>query len=108
MAQRDRLRLLGPDPGSAPRGREVLLPRADQQEYDPGFGTELPFTGSYDGLQRLDQVYFPGHVAVMVNETDAMHAKGEDVRKLVIEPIREIDAWRIRDCAGGIRTVKRF
>lgn len=81
---------------------------ADQQEYDPGFGTELPFTGAYDGLQRFDQVYFPGHVAVMVNETDAMHAKGEDVRKLVIEPIREIDAWRVRDCAGGIRTVKRF
>lgn len=81
---------------------------ADQQEHHHGFGTLVPFDDAYSGFRRFDQVHFPGHVATMVNETHAIHAKGEDVRKLVVEPLREIDTWRKRDCAGGISCVKRF
>lgn len=81
---------------------------ADQQERHEGFGMSLPWDGSGTGLRRGDQVHFPGHVATMVSATHAIHAKGEDVRKLVIEPILEIDAWRRRSCDGGVSTVKRF
>ena len=81
---------------------------ADQQEHHQGFGTSVPFDDAYGGFRRFDQVHFPKHVVVMVNETHAIHAKGEDVRTLIVEPLREIDAWRKRDCAGGISCVKRF
>ncbi|HEY0948345.1 MAG TPA: NlpC/P60 family protein [Candidatus Paceibacterota bacterium] len=89
------------------QGRRCLRD-ADQQEEDATFGEVIPFDESLSGLRRFDHVYFPGHVAVMLNSSHALHAKGENVRKLIIERIRDIDRWRSTDCEGGARTIKRF
>jgi len=81
---------------------------ADQQENDPGLGECIAFTEDFDGLRRYDGIYFPKHVAIMVSPTMALHAKGEDVRKLIIEPLININEWRKDDCSGGVRTIRRL
>lgn len=87
----------------------VHAPRdADQQENDARLGTSIPFEPDLTGLKRLDQVYWPGHLAIMVDETNAIHARGGNVRRVVIEPVAVIDLWRKTEESGPARLVKRL
>lgn len=88
-------------------GGRPCLRDADQQEDDPGMGSSFPFGDPLSGRRRYDQVHFPGHVAIMVDETMALHAKGDDVRKLVVEPLKNVIEWRLRDHEGTVRTIRR-
>lgn len=81
---------------------------ADQQEGDPGMGSSLPFGDPLAGRRRYDQVHFPGHVAIMVDETMALHAKGDNVRKLTVEPLSDVIQWRLHDYEGIVRTIRRL
>ncbi|MDB5245131.1 MAG: hypothetical protein JWN90_236 [Parcubacteria group bacterium] len=80
---------------------------ADQQEEDPRLGAKVDFKADLSDLQPYDLVHYPKHVVRMVDETRAIHAMGGDVRRVVIEPIVEINRWRIRRYSLGITSVKR-
>jgi NlpC/P60 family/Bacterial dipeptidyl-peptidase Sh3 domain len=71
-------------------------------------GEEVPIGAEADliGLRRGDLVCWPGHVALMVNETDILHANGFHMGT-VIEPLAEA-ADRIAATYGPILTVRRL
>lgn len=63
-----------------------LSPRdSDQQE--AMLGTEI----SRNELRRNDLVFFKGHVGIMWNETDLLHANAKYM-KVMIEPLREVES----------------
>jgi cell wall-associated NlpC family hydrolase len=86
----------------------IACPRdADQQEQDENLGTTVAFDENLTGLQPFDVVYWPNHLALMITDIHAIHAKGSEVRKVVIEPIKEINEWRLAEYGKVVRTIKR-
>jgi hypothetical protein len=80
---------------------------ADLQEADPNLGDLVEITDGLKSLRTHDQVYWPGHLAMMVSDTHAIHAKGSEMRRVIIEPIVAIDAWRQEEFGNAIRSVRR-
>jgi cell wall-associated NlpC family hydrolase len=82
----------------------IASPRdADMQEEE--LGTTLRIN-DLDGLKRGDLVFWDGHVGIMRNETELLHANGHHMMT-VIEPLREaVD----RTAAKGtpVSSIKRF
>ncbi len=82
---------------------------ASQQQEDPRMGDTVQFAPDLSDLKRYDCIHWPGHLALMVDETRAVHAKGAECRHIVIESIREINLWRIEEEDGsGVCAVKRL
>ncbi|CAN5762904.1 NlpC/P60 family protein [soil metagenome] len=79
----------------------------DQQEEDPRLGGKVAFKPDLSDLQPYDLVHYPHHVVRMVDKTNAIHARGGDVRRVVIEPIADINRWRLRKYGLGVSSVKR-
>ena len=62
----------------------IKAPRdADMQQ--AGFGEEL---GAGEKLQRGDLVFFPGHVGIMADESNLIHANGAAMA-VSVEPLAE-------------------
>ncbi|MDB5189933.1 MAG: hypothetical protein JWN49_259 [Parcubacteria group bacterium] len=80
---------------------------SDQQEEDPRLGDKVGFKPDLSDLQPYDLVHYPKHVVRMVDKTNAIHARGGNVRRVVIEPIVDINRWRLRKHEVGISSVKR-
>lgn len=80
---------------------------ADQQESDLRLGSPVGYSPQLTDLRPMDQIYWPNHLAIMVDERRAIHAKGSEVRRAIVEPIADIRAWRLDEFGQDIRTVKR-
>lgn len=81
---------------------------ADQQEQDAGLGQPIAFDPDLTGLRAHDQLYWPNHLALMVDGTRAIHAKGSEIRHVLVEPVVDINAWRLEEFGDVVRTIKRL
>lgn len=54
-------------------------------------GRELELTPGFSGLQRGDLIFWPGHVAIMLDETRIIHTNGFHMAT-AIEPLAEAEA----------------
>jgi len=79
----------------------IAAPR-DSDMQEAGLGTAV----EDKGLARGDLVFWPGHVGVMIDDTQLLHANGFHMMT-VIEPLAEARA-RIAATAGPVRTVRRI
>lgn len=83
----------------------VECPRdADMQE--AALGAPVAFDESLSGLQRGDLVFWPGHVGMMVDGANLVHATAHFMAT-VIEPLAEARD-RIAAAHAPIRTIKRL
>jgi NlpC/P60 family/Bacterial dipeptidyl-peptidase Sh3 domain len=82
----------------------ISCPRdADMQEKE--LGTSLHIN-DLDGLKRGDLVFWSGHVGIMYDESNLMHANGFHMQT-VIEPLK-LAATRIADSEKPITSLKRL
>ncbi len=82
----------------------ISCPRdADMQEKE--LGTSLHIN-DLDGLKRGDLVFWEGHVGMMYDESNLIHANGFHMQT-VIEPLK-LAATRIADSDKPIRSLKRL
>ena len=84
-------------------GRSVLRD-SDMQEQT--LGERLETDVSFSGLRRGDLVFWRGHVGMMADGTNLLHASARDMQ-VEIEPLAEAAA-RIRPIAGEVRSVRRL
>lgn len=68
-------------------------------------GQEITLLPDMSGLQRGDLIFWKGHVAIMLNATDMIHANGWSMTVLK-EPLATAEK-RIRETAGGSITCVR-
>lgn len=54
-------------------------------------GRELELTAGFTGLQRGDLIFWPGHVAIMLDETNIIHTNGFHMAT-AIEPLAQAEA----------------
>jgi cell wall-associated NlpC family hydrolase len=80
----------------------ISCPR-DTDMQEKALGTLL---ASGEELCRGDLVFWKGHVGIMTNPTDLLHANGHHMLT-VVEPLAEAAA-RIEPAAGGITAIKRL
>lgn len=82
----------------------IACPRdADMQEKE--LGTNLRIN-DLDGLKRGDLVFWSGHVGIMYDESNLLHANGFHMQT-VIEPLK-LAATRIADSEKPITSLKRL
>ncbi len=80
---------------------------SDMQEAELGVPLRInDLNGPLDGLQRGDLVFWKGHVGIMCNETDLLHANGYHMMT-VIEPLH-VAAERIALKESPITVIKRL
>jgi len=84
-------------------GKSVLRDTDMMQEQ---LGTEIPLTSDLSGLQRGDIIFWQGHIAILCNETDIVHANGHHM-STVIEPLK-VARDRISGLFGEITAIKRL
>ncbi|MBL4645753.1 MAG: C40 family peptidase [Rhizobiales bacterium] len=68
-------------------------------------GTELELKPDFGGLQRGDLIFWPGHVAIMIDESNIIHANGHHM-SVEIEPLAQAEA-RIAAHYGKISGARR-
>lgn len=76
-------------------------------------GEAVGFAPDFSNLKRGDLVFWTeehgSHVAIMVDETNALHATTADPHhKTLIQPLAEIDSEQARDGNGHVTKVRRF
>jgi cell wall-associated NlpC family hydrolase len=82
----------------------ILCPRdADMQEKELGTALQI---NDLDGLKRGDLVFWEGHVGMMYDESNLIHANGFHMQT-VIEPLK-LAATRIADSDKPITSLKRL
>jgi cell wall-associated NlpC family hydrolase len=82
----------------------ISCPRdADMQEKELGTALQI---NDLDGLKRGDLVFWEGHVGMMYDESNLIHANGFHMQT-VIEPLK-LAATRIADSDKPIRSLKRL
>jgi hypothetical protein len=88
---------------------------ADQQEGDFRLGRRVDVDSALRRLRPFDQLYWRNledparcHLTIMVDEENAIHSKGSEARRTLIEPIADIIAWRREEYGQEVRTVKRY
>jgi cell wall-associated NlpC family hydrolase len=82
----------------------ILCPRdADMQEKELGTALQI---NDLDGLKRGDLVFWEGHVGIMYDESNLLHANGFHMQT-VIEPLK-LAATRIADSDKPITSLKRL
>jgi NlpC/P60 family/Bacterial dipeptidyl-peptidase Sh3 domain len=84
-------------------GRSVLRD-SDMQEIT--LGERLAIDAHFSDLKRGDLVFWRGHVGMMANATDLLHASAYRMQ-VEIEPLREAVA-RIRPIAGEVGSFRRM
>ena len=62
---------------------------------------------TYEPLQRGDLVFFPGHVGIMVNDKELLHANATHMC-VTIEPLKTVADRSAKDEGKGIIAVKRL
>ncbi len=77
---------------------------ADQQEAQ--LGTDVEIRADLSGLQRGDLVFWKGHVGIMDDAFDLVHANAHHMMTTV-EPLNDA-ARRIKKSAGPITSIKRL
>ncbi len=84
----------------------IMAPRdSDMQEKDLGSAIEI--TPDLGGLQRGDLIFWKGHVGLMMDATDFIHATGHSMT-VMIEPLAVAEE-RIRTTSyGAISSIKRL
>ncbi|MEM7621003.1 MAG: NlpC/P60 family protein [Pseudomonadota bacterium] len=82
---------------SAPRDSDMQLHT---------LGTALPNINPKTHLKRGDLVFWKGHVGIMTDNTNLLHANGYHMQT-VIEPL-EIAVKRIAEIYGSVVAIKRF
>ncbi len=80
--------------------------RRDTDMMREQLGTEIPLTSDLSGLQRGDIIFWQGHIAVLCDETNIVHANGYHMAT-VIEPL-EVARNRIAGVFGEITAIKRL
>jgi hypothetical protein len=82
----------------------ISCPRdADMQEKELGRSLQI---NDLDGLKRGDLVFWAGHVGIMYDESNLLHANGFHMQT-VIEPLK-LAATRIADSEKPITSLKRL
>ena len=82
----------------------ISCPRdADMQEKELGTALHI---NDLDGLKRGDLVFWEGHVGIMYDESNLLHANGFHMQT-VIEPLK-LAATRIADSDKAITSLKRL
>ncbi len=82
----------------------ISCPRdADMQEKELGTSLQI---NDLDGLKRGDLVFWEGHVGIMYDDANLIHANGFHMQT-VIEPLK-LAATRIADSDKPIRSLKRL
>jgi hypothetical protein len=69
-------------------------------------GEAVALTPDFSNLRRGDLVFWRGHVGIMSDAANLLHASARDM-KVEIEPLAEAIA-RIRPIAGEVRSVRRL
>jgi cell wall-associated NlpC family hydrolase len=82
----------------------ILSPR-DTDMMEGSLGSALPLTSDLSGLQRGDLVFWKGHVGMMLNARDLLHANGTFMQ-VTREPLA-VARERIRSKTGGDMTSLR-
>lgn len=83
----------------------IMCPRdSDMQEVE--LGHALEDTQDLSQLQRGDFIFWQGHVGIMLNETNLLHANGHHMAT-AIEPVAEAVA-RIAANHGSVTSIKRL
>lgn len=84
----------------------IQAPRdSDMQEQQ--LGTAVAVTPDLSGLKRGDLVFWKGHVGLMLDETNFIHATGHSMT-VMIEPIAVAEERIRRVSYGPISSIKRF
>ncbi|KZE36234.1 C40 family peptidase [Chelatococcus daeguensis] len=84
----------------------VEAPR-DSDLQERTLGSPLPITEEFTGLRRGDLVFWKGHVGIMVDSANLLHANGHHMAT-VIEPLA-VAAARIEAAgAGPVTSIKRL
>lgn len=82
-----------------------ISPLRDSDMQEQTIGEELETDASFSNLRRGDLIFWRGHVGIMSNATNLLHASARDLH-VEIEPLAEAVA-RIRPIAGEVRSVRR-
>jgi len=84
----------------------IKAPRdSDMQERD--LGTPVAVTPNLSGLKRGDLVFWKGHVGLMMDETNFIHATGHSMT-VMIEPLAVAEERIRRTSYGPISSIKRL
>jgi len=84
----------------------VFAPR-DTDVMEAGLGAPVAFDASLSGLRRGDLVFWKGHVGIMRDERDLLHANGHHMLT-VAEPLRMARDRILARGAGDITSIKRL
>ena len=87
-------------------GKRCPRDSGDQEAWMAERANSVAFTDELSGLERGDVVFWPGHVGVMVSETDFLHANAHHMA-CVVEPL-SLTAKRIAFKHAPIRSIWRF
>ena len=83
-----------------------VSPLRDSDMQEQTIGEPLAPAADYSNLRRGDLVFWRGHVGIMSDARNLLHASARDM-KVEIEPLAEAVA-RIRPFAGEVRSVRRL
>ncbi len=83
-----------------------VSPLRDSDMQEQTLGERIETDPSFSNLRRGDLVFWRGHVGMMANETNLLHASARDLH-VEIEPLADAIA-RIRPIAGEVRSVRRL
>lgn len=83
-----------------------VSPLRDSDMQAQTLGEPLETDASFSNLRRGDLIFWRGHVGMMSNATNLLHASARDLH-VEIEPLAEAVA-RIRPIAGEVRSVRRL
>lgn len=84
----------------------IEAPR-DSDMQERALGTPLPITEEFKGLRRGDLVFWKGHVGIMVDGANLLHANGHHMAT-VIEPLAVAAARIDAAGAGPVTSIKRL
>jgi hypothetical protein len=83
-----------------------VYPLRDSDMQEQTLGTAIEPAADYANLRRGDLVFWRGHVGIMSDAKNLLHASARDM-KVEIEPLAEAVA-RIRPIAGEVGSVRRL
>ena len=83
----------------------ILAPR-DSDLQEAALGRALALADDLSGLRRGDLVFWPGHVGIMRDATQLLHASAHHMM-VAVEPLG-VAAARIARTDGGISSIKRL
>lgn len=84
----------------------VEAPR-DSDMQERALGSPLPITEEFTGLRRGDLVFWKGHVGIMVDSANLLHANGHHMAT-VIEPLAVATARIEGAGAGPVTSIRRL